>query len=83
MIFTLLAYRPFLDPLPVWPNTVWPWLLLPLCLAVSVVYKSVRCGSMRHVPREALAATGWIILFMAAAGVTLAVVVRGLVENKH
>ena len=53
------AYRPFLDPLPVWSDKVWPWLLLPLCLAVSVVYKSIKCRSMRQVPREALVITGW------------------------
>ncbi|HWE94651.1 MAG TPA: hypothetical protein VG269_11865 [Tepidisphaeraceae bacterium] len=74
----LLAFTPFLDPLPAWPDTVWPWLLLPLCLAVSIVYKSIRCKSMRQVPREAGGLTITIILAMAAAAVVLAAVVRGL-----
>ena len=72
------AYRPFKDPLPVWQNSRWPWLLLPLTLAVSVVYKSIRCKSMRRVPREAAVLTVVIILGMAVAGVVLALVVRGL-----
>jgi hypothetical protein len=77
---TLLAYRPFLDPLPVWPNSVWPWLLVPLSVAVAIVYKSIRCNKMSQVPREASAITIWILLGMAAAGLVLALVVRVLVE---
>ena len=72
------AYRPFKDPLPVWDNTRWPWLLLPLALAISVVYKSIRCKSMRQVPRDAAVLTLVIILGMVAAAVVLALVVRGL-----
>jgi hypothetical protein len=72
------AYHPFLDPLPVWQDSHWPWLLLPLCIAVTVVYKSIRCRSMKRVPREAAGLTLTIILGMAAAAVVLALVVRGL-----
>ena len=71
-------YRLFLDPLPVWNNSQWPWLLVPLCLAVSIVYKSIRCRSMRQVPREAVGLTFLIILGMATAALVLALVVRGL-----
>jgi hypothetical protein len=84
VIFPLLsmiadvAYRPFKDPLPVWQNTRWPWLLLPLCIAVSLVHKSIRCKSMRTVPREAAGLTVFIIIGMAAAAIVLALVVRGL-----
>ncbi len=72
-----LGYRPFLDPLPIWDNTAWPWLIVPLCAAVSLTYKSIRSDSMRTVPREALKLTLLIILGMATAAVVLAVVVRG------
>ena len=72
------AYRPFLDPLPIWSNAAWPWLIVPLCLAVSVVYKSVRCKSMKSVPREAATLTILIILGMGAAAVLLALLVRGM-----
>jgi hypothetical protein len=72
------GYRPFLDPLPVWSGSRWPWLLLPLCIAVTVVYKSIRCGSMKRVPREALGLTLTIVIGMVAAAVALGLLVRGL-----
>jgi hypothetical protein len=68
--------------LPVWDNTCWPWLLLPLCVAVSLVYKSIRCRTMKEVPRETLSITITIIVGMAAAALVLALVVRGL-ERIH
>jgi hypothetical protein len=70
----LLAYRPFLSPLPAWD--VWPFLLLPLSAAVAVVYKSIKCESMRDVPRQAISITLWIIGGMAAAAAVLAVLVQ-------
>lgn len=71
-------YRPFLTPMPVWDNAVWPWLLLPLCVAVSVVYKSIKCRTMRQVPREATVLTIWILAGMAVAAGVLALIVEGL-----
>jgi hypothetical protein len=68
-----LGYTPFMQPLPAWG--VWYLLALPLCAAVSVVYKSIRCRSMRKVPFEATAATGWILVGLVAAAVILATVV--------
>jgi hypothetical protein len=75
-IAALLAYTPFMDPLKVWDY--WPWLLLPLCFAVSVVYKSVREESMRRVPAESAKATFWIVAGMAAAAAGLFLVVNYL-----
>ena len=72
------AWEPFLQPIPIWHDGVWPWLLLPLCIAVSVVYKSIKCRSMREVPREAAVITIWIIFGMIGAAVVLAVLVRVL-----
>ncbi len=66
---SLLAYRPFLDPLPLWDHT---WALLPpLTVAVAVVYKSIRCASMRQVPAEAAKITAWILAGMVAAGLAI------------
>jgi hypothetical protein len=45
------AYRPFWNPLPAWEY--WYLLLIPLCLGISIVYKSIKCHSMKQVPREA------------------------------
>ncbi|HWE01129.1 MAG TPA: hypothetical protein VG326_01875 [Tepidisphaeraceae bacterium] len=81
LIFAFLAvegYRLFKDPLPVWQESRWPWLLLPLVIAVSVVYKSIRCKSMKSVPREAATISAMIILGMGLAAIALAVLVRGL-----
>ncbi len=69
-----LAYTPFLYPLPVWDH--WPWLLLPLTLGVSIVYKSIKCRSMAEVPREAAVIFLWFLIGMAAAAAALAGVVR-------
>jgi hypothetical protein len=71
---TPVAYTPFLQPLPAWD--VWYLLALPLCAGVSVVYKSIRCRSMRKVPVEAAKAFAWIILGLVSAAVLLAVVVK-------
>lgn len=77
MIVLLAAgWRPFLDPVPIWSDAVWPWLLLPLAVAVSLVYKSVKCRSMRDVPREAASIALWIVIGMVVAAVVLAGVVR-------
>jgi hypothetical protein len=72
----LAEYRPFVDPLPIY--SYWYWLLLPLCLLFSVVYKAVKCETMSQVPKAALAITFWILLGMAAAAATLAVIVKVL-----
>lgn len=72
----VLAWAPFLDPIPIWSDAVWPWLLLPLALAVSVVYKSIKCHSIRQVPREATVIAVWIVLGMIAAAVALAGLVK-------
>ncbi len=72
-MMSLLAYQPFLDPLPVWDY--WIWLLIPLTVAVSIVYKSIKCKSMATVPREAAGIAFWIIFCMAsAAGVLWGIV---------
>jgi hypothetical protein len=71
---TPTAYIPFLYPLP-YAWDYWYLLLLPLCIAVAIVYKSVKCASMSQVPREAATITLWILLGMVAAAAALAGVV--------
>lgn len=68
------AYAPFLHPLPVWDY--WVWLLLPLCFAVAVVYKSVRVDAMGRVPAEAVKFTVWIVVGMALAAAALLLLVN-------
>jgi len=71
----ILAYRPFLDPLP-YSWDFWPWLLLPLVVGVAVVYKSIKCRTMKQVPREAAGITLWILAGLAAAAVILVTIVK-------
>ena len=73
----LLAYTLFVDPLPIWsPPGLWATLLVPLCLAVAVVYKSIKCRSVRSIPREAAVLFVFILGGMIAAAAVLAGVVR-------
>ncbi|MGD0542054.1 MAG: hypothetical protein ABSB33_11090 [Tepidisphaeraceae bacterium] len=66
------GYIPFIYPLPIWANFwIWPLLLLPLCLAVSVVYKAVRCGSVSRIPREATELFIMIVLGMIVTAAAL------------
>jgi hypothetical protein len=68
--------RPFLQPAPVWDY--YAWLLVPLCLGIAIVYKSVRCGSMRRVPREAGILFVVILVVMAASSAALGLIIRWL-----
>jgi hypothetical protein len=73
MIPMFLSYAMFFDPLPIWVKPwFWPLLLLPLCLAVAVVYKCVRCDRMESVPREATVLFITIVLGMAVTAAALA-----------
>ena len=73
MIPMFLSYAIFFDPLPIWVKPwFWPLLLLPLCLAVAVVYKCVRCNDMDSVPREATGLFITIVLGMAVTAAALA-----------
>lgn len=67
----LAAYVPFVTPLPI--ADYWAWLLLPLCVAVAVVYKTIKCYRVRQVPWEATVITLWILASMA--GVAAAILV--------
>ena len=68
--------RPFIQPAPLWDH--WPWLLLPLALGISIVYKCVKCDRMARVPKEAGELFLIILLVMAAAGAGLVGLVKFL-----
>jgi hypothetical protein len=72
-----LAYTPFIDPLPIWsPGWMWLLLLIPLCAAVAIVYKTIKVGAIGRIPREALVLFVTIILGMAMAAAALAGIVK-------
>lgn len=64
-----LAYRPFLDPLPLWDY--WALLLFPLVLGISTVYQAIRTEDLKRLPLKAALSALWIFLGIAgvAAGV--------------
>jgi len=69
VIDCLLAYRPFLDPLPL--HDWWLALLLPLTLAIAVVYKTLKLESLERLWPEVARLTGTIVLALAGAAVAL------------
>lgn len=68
MPFTL-ALRPLLDPLPL--DDYWLLLLVPLALAIAIVYKTIKTDDLSRLPRQAAVLTGQILAFMALAAAAL------------
>lgn len=46
-------------------------LLLPLCLAISIIYKTTRCENLRDVPMAVLKNWITIVIGMYAVGIAL------------
>jgi len=65
----LLAYRPFIDPLPLWNG--WFWWSLPLCAGVSVVYKCTKCDRMADVPIQSLMIFIWMMIGLVGSAAAL------------
>jgi len=63
----------FVHPMHIerWQQTL---LLLPLCLSISLVYKTTRCAELRQIPLATLALWITIVLGMYLVGVGLWVV---------
>jgi len=70
----ILGYTLFASPLPIYQY--WWLLLFPLCIAVSIVYKSIKCASMSTVPREAAVITLWILVGITSAAIVLSILVK-------
>ncbi len=73
-VMHILAYTPFIHPLPVWDY--WMALLLPLVGLFSIAYKSIKCRTMAEVPRESLHIFVLCLLGMAGAAAALWGIVR-------
>jgi len=69
-----VSYRPFISPMPIWEY--WYLLIVPLCLAVSIVYKAMKLPDLKSLPRQALMITAWIVICMVMAGAALTVLVK-------
>jgi hypothetical protein len=46
-------------------------LILPLCLSIAIVYKTLRCENLRDIPAAAAVLWGTIVVGMYAVGVGL------------
>ena len=73
-MLTGLAWRPFLDPLPL--HDYWMWMILPLAVAIAVVYKTLRLDDLSRLPVETVRLTLLIIVSMIAAGALLWAIVE-------
>jgi hypothetical protein len=70
----LLAFTPLYDPLPaIIPDMSngWLWLVVPLLLAISIIYKGTRLDDLRKLPGQSFIMTFQILLVMGAAAVLL------------
>jgi hypothetical protein len=76
MTMFTLAYRPFLDPLPL--QDLWFVLLIPVAALVSLAYKAVRVQDMKQLARQVVAMTIQVIAGMVLLGALLFVVITYL-----
>lgn len=60
----------FLNPITLgrWQSML---LLFPLCLAVSVVYKTTKCGNVREIPLASVVSWITIVVGMYVVGIAL------------
>ncbi len=77
-MLSLLAYIPFRDAIPI--HDYWVWLIIPLCLAVAIVYKTVRAEDSDRLAKDAIIAAAWILAGLAGGAAALALVVSFLVR---
>lgn len=72
---TLLAWIPFLEPLPAAHR--WWWLLIvPLAFGIAMSWKAVRVASLDQFWRDVAMMTGQIILAVAGIAVGLFVLIQ-------
>jgi len=63
----LLAYRPFIDPLPIGNSPFWGLLFVPLVVLVAVAYKTIKLRDLAQLPRQAVVLSLQIFIFMGLA----------------
>ena len=51
------------------PSSLMLWMLLPLCLVVSIIYKTVRIHSLRLLWWQILYMFGYIVCVLVAMGI--------------
>lgn len=66
----LADWIPFVTPMPIWDG--WYWLLVPMAICVSVVWKTIKCRTVAEIPKAAAILTLWIVGGFVAAALALA-----------
>jgi hypothetical protein len=74
----LLAYVPFIDPLP-GVNHWWYLLLLPLAFGIAVIYKAIRLPTIQDFWRHVATMTAQIVLAMIGLAIFMVVLVQVLI----
>mgnify|MGYP006291850431 CR=1 FL=1 len=68
-ILPLLAWTPFLQPLPL--DDHWLWLVIPIVVIISIVYKTIKVEDLNTLPKQAAMLATQIFVFMALAAAGL------------
>ena len=63
------AWRPFLEPLDL--HEQWMWLIIPVALAIAIVYKTLKLPDLRQLPWQAARLAAIIIAALIAAAIGL------------
>lgn len=66
-----LAYRPFIDPLPIGNSAAWVLLFVPLVILVSLAYKTIKLRHLGKLPRQSALLSLQIFAFMGVAAAAL------------
>ena len=71
---TILAFTPLLDPITALApdlDRYWLVLVIPLVVAISVVYKGTRVSELAHLPRAAGKMILQVLIVMTAAALAI------------
>lgn len=77
---SLLAYTPFVDPMPAAYN-LWWLSAIPLLFGISMVYKAYRMAGLAGYWREVVVMTAQILIAMILFAVSLSVLVLWIVPR--
>ena len=79
-MITSLAYVPFLEPIRALQES-WYLLLVPLAFGISVIYRALKLPTLDQYWRAVGTMTLQILLWMAALGAGLVIVVQGFLPR--
>jgi len=71
----MIAFTLFYNPMTIhFYNQI--WLVLPVCVAVAIIYKTVRTQNLRRLPLEILASLGYMVGGLVALAVILWLILK-------